>query len=518
MRDHAERARVRFAVSLAAGVSVLSATTLLATDSLFYACIPLGLALFALAFARLPPHQLGLALFFLAIVVDNPKEHPAVGQWESPLYPLGLALYENLNTLTGIQSLRFAGMDVLLIVALGVVALRRYATRDAVGIPRPMHTALVVSFVALLAVEAYGLARGGNFKMTLWQLRPLILVPAIAWIFASTIRGPRDLRPIGHAILFAAFVKVAMGAYFYFALCRPRGYYPDYVNTHSDSVLYVVAMVVAIAAWLERPTLRVLVTSGLVLAVVGLGVALNNRRLAYIELSGSLAAIAALVWKGALGRRLSLALGYATPPLAAYLAAGWTSTSGFFMPARKIASLFSKNDRSSGSRDCENYNLIQAWKHRPFFGAGFGHEYEELSRADSIDQFFPIYRYIGHDGVLWLFSVAGLFGFAAVWSVLVVVVYFAARAHRLASDPTQRAAALVSLSVIVCYAVQAYGDIGLQSWTGSFMLGAAIAIAGKLAIVSGAWPAADASTLPFVGRIDSNSRAQPPRRLVGGVA
>ena len=118
-------------------------------------------------------------------------------------------------------------------------------------------------------------------------------------------------------------------------------------------------------------------------------------------------------------------------------------------------------------------------------------------------------------------SVAGLLGFAAVWSVLVVVVYFAARAHRLATDPTQRAAALASIAAIVCYSVQAYGDIGLQSWTGSFLLGAAIAVSGKLAVLSGAWSAADASTLPFPGRSGGSGRSgrsEPSGRFAGGVA
>ena len=46
---------------------------------------PLLLVVVAWVYARAPLHWIGTGLFFLAIVTDNPKEHPAQGRWESPL-------------------------------------------------------------------------------------------------------------------------------------------------------------------------------------------------------------------------------------------------------------------------------------------------------------------------------------------------------------------------------------------------------------------------------------------------
>jgi hypothetical protein len=98
-----------------------------------------------------------------------------------------------------------------------------------------------------------------------------------------------------------------------------------------------------------------------------------------------------------------------------------------------------------------------------------------------------MYRYIGHNSVLWLFAVAGLLGFVAVWMFLAVGVYFATRAFRFARTPPERAAAEVSAAVIMAYVIQAWGDMGLQSWVGVFVLAGALAIAGKLAVSTGAW-------------------------------
>ena len=196
-----------------------------------------------------------------------------------------------------------------------------------------------------------------------------------------------------------------------------------------------------------------------------------------------------LMPRGSLRSRLHRTFLYSALPVAAYLRLGWHSQARIFGPAQKIASLFSATDRSAGSRDIENYNLIVAWKKHLVLGTGFGHAYDELSKADSIERFFGLYRYIGHDSVLWLFSVGGVVGFTAVWVTFVVGAFFAARAHAHATAPDERAAALVCLCVVVSFIVQAYGDMGMQSFIGVFLLGMALAVAGKLAVAARAWPA-----------------------------
>jgi hypothetical protein len=139
-------------------------------------------------------------------------------------------------------------------------------------------------------------------------------------------------------------------------------------------------------------------------------------------------------------------------------------------------------------RDIENYNLILTWRKHLVLGSGFGHEYDEFSKADSIKELFQLYRYVGHNSVLWLESVGGAVGFTAIWMLLALLAYFAARGHRFATAPVDRAAALAALSVAPIVGVQAQGDMGLTSWTAAFFLGAALAVASKLAVASGAFP------------------------------
>lgn len=477
----------RLSSLLIAGVVAVTLAVWAATANPVLTLLPLLLTVLAWALLHAPPHRTALVVFFFAILLDNPKEHSAEGHWVSPIQPLGVLFYENLNTLTGLSWLRFSIADVLLAALVVVAALRRRAL-GSIPAPRALHLSLAVAWLAIVWLELWGLARGGDFKASLWQIRPLFWGPAIAYVFAAMIRGPRDHAALGKAVVAAAVVKAAMGAYYYYVVCAPLGYQPAYATTHSDTVLFVTAAVIAVTLLVELPALRTVVSSLAILAVAGLGIVVNGRRLAYVSLAASLAAIYATLPPGRLRRTSTRALYLAAPLAALYLAVGWTSGSALFGPARKVASLFSREDRSSLMRDIENYNLILTWKRHLLVGSGFGHPYSELTRPDGIDRIFPLYRYIAHNSVLWFETAGGYLGFTAFWMMLVVAAFFAARGHRFAAAPLDRAAALTSLSVVVIYGVQAYGDMGMAGWSPIFMLAMSLAVASKLAVASGAWP------------------------------
>jgi hypothetical protein len=472
------------------------------TGNVVFALVPIVGLVGGSLLLRAKLHELAIGLFLLSMVCDNPKEHPAQGDWKNPLYPVGQFLYDNLNNLTGIQPLRFAGIDLILASMLAVIAWRSIERRDAMPVPKPLHYALALMVGGLLWLEVWGVGRGGDFKNSLWQIRPPIWYAAIGWVFIGAIRGAEDLRAIGRCVIIGGCVKVMWGFYYYWFICRPKNFQPDYVCTHSDSVIFVTSIVLLIVDYLEAPKrVKPAVTLGL-LAVMFLGVVINGRRLAYIELGAAIAAIYSLASNVALRQRLNRIVRVSFVPVSIYLAIGWTSKASIFVPAAKIATLFSNDDRSKGTRDIENYNLIITWKDHLFLGQGMGQPYNEVSVADSIAEIFPLYRYIGHNSVLWLFEVGGYVGFACVWISLCVGAYYAALAHSKLTDPTERTAAAGALCGIVVFMLQAYGDMGMQSWSAAFLFGMGVALAGKLAVSSGAWPM-PASVLPprFVRRL-----------------
>jgi O-antigen ligase len=215
----------------------------------------------------------------------------------------------------------------------------------------------------------------------------------------------------------------------------------------------------------------------------------NGRRLVWVEVS--IVAIIVLLmtpWtpvKRALVRGLVLLM----PVMPVYIAAGWNSDSGIFKPVKTLRSIAdSKSDRSTETRDIENFNLIYTLKEHSIVPLGFGHEYTEMVQADDISQYFAQYRFIPHNSVLGLWAFAGVLGFTGLWMMIGVAVFFAARAYRMTRDVDHQTAALSCIGAIFCYLMQAYGDMGLVNWIGVFLLAPAMVVAGKLAVATGAYP------------------------------
>ena len=222
-----------------------------------------------------------------------------------------------------------------------------------------------------------------------------------------------------------------------------------------------------------------------------LGIFLNNRRLAYVSLGANLLLLYAALPRSNLKRGLTRLALLGLPVAAIYIAVGWGSSSAFFAPVHTLSTiLVSREDASTGTRDIENYNLIQTLRVHPLQGWGFGHPYLELSKAYDISSVFALYRYVGHNSVLWLWSVGGLLGFSAIWLPMILAVFFSARCSVFARSNFSRAASLVALTVPVTCMLQAYGDMGLQSWNGAFLMAATLATMSRTAVELGAWPEA----------------------------
>jgi hypothetical protein len=187
---------------------------------------------------------------------------------------------------------------------------------------------------------------------------------------------------------------------------------------------------------------------------------------------------------------------FASPLAVAYFIIGMNSRSMVFMPVQRIMSVATQEDRSSGTRDIENFNLIWTLKPRPIIGSGFGHEYNEIVVADSIAALFPQYKYIAHNSVLWLWSLAGFVGFTGIWLFLAAAMYLLVRSYQRTSVPHYRVMAMTGIFALIAYQLQAWGDMGVQAWTGVLLLAGAVATASRLSVAVGAWEVAQPVRAP----------------------
>jgi O-antigen ligase len=358
-----------------------------------------------------------------------------------------------------------------------------------------MVWAAAVWLGSVLALWAYGLARGGDFRNSLWQCHQLLWLPLAYLVFRSALRGRQDHGALMRVVVGAACLKAGLALWIRLTVSHSLQALPT-ATSHGDSVLFACAFALVVALVVEDAVPGRGLAAGLVLVLLAAGMVANNRRLAWVEVAAALAVVAAVASATRLKRAALRAGVLSLPVLLLYCAVGWTSAFVGFKPVRLLRSLAeSGTDVSTAMRDIENFNLLWTLRDHPLLGTGFGHEYVEKVKGMDISGIFAQYRFVPHNGILGLLAFGGVLGISGILLTPVVAVYLAARAHRFARSPADRAAALAVMASAVVYLIQCYGDMGFVSWTGVFTLAPAVAVAGKLASATGAWPGSDVPDL-----------------------
>lgn len=413
------------------------------------------------------------------------------GLWSSPTYPIYLLLSDNLSKTTGIDALRFSGAEAVYVGIL-LIVLIRWLTSLTVPEFRPVGARIMiasvwVSFAAVVWLEVWGLARGGDFRQSLWQFRGLFWLPVLVTLFSYSLEGPTDFPLVVRAMTVGACVKIGFGLYYMITIAWPNAHAPETLTSHEDSPLFVAVALAWVAAWFHRPRLRSVPPTLLVVVWMLIGIVVNNRRIAFIELTVGLLLLF-LFLDGPVKRLMNRTILLMLPVVIVYLAVGVSRPHGIFKPAALIMSVSKQQDASSMTRDIENFNLIQTLKPVKLLGSGWGHEYNEVVKADDISKYFAQYRYIAHNSILWLLGIGGLVGFTLLWMPVAIGVFLAARSYRFAASPLERTTAVTVLTILTSYMIQSWGDMGTQGAFSELVVAWAFAFVAQLATHTGAWP------------------------------
>ncbi|MDP3151625.1 MAG: hypothetical protein Q8N23_03075 [Archangium sp.] len=433
-----------------------------------------------------------LLLALLAVTLDDPTDRAYVGVWQSPLFAVGRAFFGNVALFTGIE-LAILGLTGLMVLRRIWMPREQLEKLDPIRgqAPRPLQLALIGSILAVGALVVMGMARGGDFREALWQFRALLMLPIIASLALYALDIPKDLPKLFGVLVVGSLVKALLGIFFMYAIAFPQGVYPPHTTGHNDTMLFVTAVVTALTLFWEKPIRRHFWLMLLWVPVIALALKLNDRRIAYVDIVMALGLIAWLSPMHEMKRKLKRVAVALAPVVLLYLAVGWNAPhSRIFGPAQKVRSIIApaedtEEESSNVERDIENYNLTKTWENNMFFGQGFGHAFTEYVPSNDFRQ--SGFGHVGHNSILWLMWIGGIFGFTAVFAYLAVALFFLGRALPSTADWRQRVALLVSLSVIVTYLMQAFGDMGTQSEMFDLFVGSSLAIIGRLATRVNAW-------------------------------
>ena len=411
------------------------------------------------------------------------------GYWDTVMWPANVAWFGTIKEFAGVPG---ASLPVFFFVTVALLY-RAVQGRKAGFVPPPPRfakRALYVFLVAILSLCVLGIARGGAIDGAFRQTVHLLQLPLVALLFLYALRIPQDLAAIGTAFVATAALRSLLVMFVYFGVCMPAGITdhpgkPEWCTTHSDSVLFVTAIIILVTHALEqrrqKTTLRALALG----AVILFAIVLNNRRLAFVSLAAAPMIIYLALAPSKRKRRVTLGLALTVPLLVGYVLVGSeiNSNSPLLKPAKLVTSVLDQKDTSAVSRDIENENLIYTLSLDPVVTKGFGHDYESSPNNPPVDlsEVFANYRLIAHNGVLWLWSIAGVVGFAAIWMLYPLASTLAIRGYRAADSPLERSAALTALGAVAVCVIQIWGDQGFSSYMTLITFGVSYAVAARLA-------------------------------------
>jgi hypothetical protein len=411
------------------------------------------------------------------------------GYWDSVLWPAAVAFYGTIKEWSGLPG---ASLPVFFLVTVGLLYRSVWGKKDA-GYIRPPKFArnlLLFFLVTVIGLCGFGYAHGGDIQSIVRQILHIAQLPLIALLFLYALRIPDDLAALGTIYVVTALARSLLVVYVYFGVCMPEGItdrpgLPEWCTTHSDSVLFVGAIVIVAVYAFEERTMRAIQNAILVSSVILVAMVLNNRRLAFVSLSIAPVIIYLALRPSRRKRGVTTALVVAVPLIIGYVLIGsdLNSASPLLKPARLVMSVLDQKDMSSISRDIENENLIYTLRQSPIVSTGFGFEYQYSPNNPPVDlsDVFVNYRLIAHNGVLWLWSLGGLIGFTALWLLFPVTGTLAMRGYRAAESPLERTAALASLGGVAICIVQIWGDQGINGYMTPVTFGVCFAIATRLA-------------------------------------
>ena len=483
---------------------VLTVLGTLVDDLTFGAILtPIVFLLGAYAMTRMTIRDSMLRLMFLALVLQDPNDGSPVQGWTPPFTGAGHALLEHLNAagraLGSFGWASFSLMDLFLVTLIVIGYVRTYTrsrtdSTDRLPTPRPMLRLAQLALAGTLFTWFWGLATGGDFSKSLWQLNRVVYLPLLVYLFHLGLRGPQDLGALLKIVLSAAIYKSLLACYVTYSIELPPdpltgSTRPPYATSHQDSILFATAFITVLVLVLESigGRKRAIRLALLLLPILALGIWANNRRTAWVQGSVGFITVYLLASDNPMKRKIKR-IGLAVAPLlAVYLSVGWEGGGGsLFKPVRILRSVVdAKSDGSSNWREFENFDLMQTLKAHPILGTGYGHGYFEVIKLPAVG--YDLELWCPHNTLLGIWAYAGVVGYTTLTLLWIAGVYFAVRAYNSATEPEVRAGALAILGATVVYVIQCWADLGLGTWIGVFIVSAAFVMAGKLAVYTGEW-------------------------------
>ena len=408
------------------------------------------------------------AIVCLTLLADNVS---------APWYPFVKGGSSPESILYVSDSLVFSPLEGYLVVTclalLAHVALGRAVLRRP-----PLLAPLLVFLVFVGWGLAWGLARGGDKQVALWEARPFAALFLTYLLATNLLRRRSHYHTLGWIVVAAITVESVRTLIWYAGL--GPGAQVDSLVEHSAAIHMNLLFVLVAAAWLFRAYGPARRTALVVILIPVVAVyLLSERRAAIFALL--FGAIVLFVVLAARDRSRFWAVGsVVTLGAVLYLFAFWSATGPLGFPASALRSqlapeVANATDVSADAyRDIENVNILATLRSDPLTGVGCGHKFQQPVPLPDISGFFIWWEYITHNAVLWIWLKTGFFGFVAMFYWLGRTSQLGLRAAINAGEASDAVLVTTVAAYVPMYLVYSYVD---TSWDAQSLVLLSVAMA-----------------------------------------
>ena len=338
-------------------------------------------------------------------------------------------------------------------------------------------------FLGCVAFEVVnGLGTGGDFKTMILEVRPFWYLFLTYLLAYNLFERKSEIRLFFWLVIIGAGIKGLQGCYIYFFALHRDLSGQNEIMAHEESFFFAALILLVIIFWIHARNRRQLYIALAALPGVFIAMAANDRRTDYVALLVGFIVAWTLTYVVKKEARRALVTGLLIFLVlgGAYVAIFSHSSSSFASPARSIVSIVHPTDvRDESSnlyRTIEDFDLKYTARVSFPLGFGFGKEFLQPQALPNILSEDPVYLFIPHNTIYWVWMRLGFIGFLIFWYIIGAVIVRGILTVRQLQDRYLRTVAIYIVAVTVMEIIVAYADYQLYAFRNVMFLGMLIGI------------------------------------------
>lgn len=398
--------------------------------------------------------------------------------------------FQDIQSWTHIRGPAFSVAELFIVLMALIWLLKGIAARNLRFDRGTLMRPLGLYMLMVLVGEAYGLESGGNFTLSLWEVRSQIYMLMAYLLACNLVRTWTEVSTIINIFMVGTGLKGLQGVFRYYVSLHGNLHSVESILPHEQSFFFNLFIIMAAILFLYDGPRRLKRIALVLLPFVVIAALANQRRAAVLALLvGALFLL--LGTAAAYPRRrkiVAIVLLILAAVLPIYYEAYKNSQGLIGEPAHAISSAFTPDQRDASSnlyRVNEDKDLMATMQTSPIIGFGYGKEFLTPFPLADISGSYVFYKLMPHDSILWVWMRLGTVGYLLFWFLIGSAIIQAARLARLLRDPYLKGIAMFCTITIVQEVIFGYLDLQWTNYRNLIIIGVLFAVIGRLhAVVS----------------------------------